>query len=308
MARRRNVILAGVWLLAAAGLGAGVAVAGGSPSRPAGGATSASAGTAAASPADTAASPAAGAASAPATDTGPGYSWYRSMMGGYYGGTAMGMGMVGGSSYGWMTSRAGYQWMTGGTGAPGWMRGGAFPGFMMGGAAGTDPGTVMGTLFAGAPGPRVSAAAAAVLGGRVPAGASVNRAARTITFTTANVRLAVLASPSMPAESYRIAGMTDPAISVPAGARVTIELVNADGDMAHGLVIMPAGAAGSALPMMTAAPSFTGAALWFLGKPASAGMHVGTLTFTAAIPGRYQYLCPVPGHAREGMAGAFTVR
>jgi uncharacterized cupredoxin-like copper-binding protein len=24
--------------------------------------------------------------------------------------------------------------------------------------------------------------------------------------------------------------------------------------------------------------------------------------------GRYQYRCPVPGHAREGMAGTFTVR
>jgi plastocyanin len=39
-----------------------------------------------------------------------------------------------------------------------------------------------------------------------------------------------------------------------------------------------------------------------------AGMHAGTLTFTAAIPGSYQYLCPVPGHARGGMAGTFTVR
>jgi hypothetical protein len=58
----------------------------------------------------------------------------------------------------------------------------------------------------------------------------------------------------MPAESFRIAGMTNPAISVPAGAHVSIELVNADDDMAHGLVIMPAGTASSYLPMMTAAP------------------------------------------------------
>lgn len=122
------------------------------------------------------------------------------------------------------------------------------------------------------------------------------------------VRLAVLASPPMPAESFRIAGMTNPAISVPARARVTIELVNADADMAHGLVIMPAGTAESSMPMMTAAPSFAGSALWFLGKPTAAGMHSGTIAFTAAAPGSYPYLCPVPGHARDGMAGAFTVR
>ena len=292
MTRKRISVLAGVAVLAAGGLGTGVALAaGGSPGQPA-----------------AAASPAAPAAlTSPASSPpGPGYSWYQSMMGGYYG-SGGGM-MMGGSSYGWMMSKAGYQWMTGGTGAPGWMRGQDLPAFMMGGAAGTDPGTVMGALFAGAPGPRVSPARATALGSQVPAGASVDRAARTITFTAMNVNLVVLASPSMPAESFRIAGMTDPAIVVPAGARVSIELVNADEDMAHGLVVTSAGAARSWMPMMTAAPAFPGSALWFLGEPATAGMHAGTLTFTATAPGSYQYLCPVPGHAQEGMAGAFIVK
>jgi hypothetical protein len=211
MTRKRNAILAGVAVLAAAGLGTGVAMAAtGSPARPA-----------------AAASPAAPAATAsPAAYAAPGYSWYQSMMGGHYG---SGGGMMGGSPAGWMMSQAGYRWMTGGAGAPGWMRGGTLPSAMMG-SAGTDSGTVMGTLFANAPGPRVSAAQAQRLGSQVPAGAGVNRAARTITFTTDNVNLVVLASPSMPAESFRIAGITDPAVSVPAGARVSIELVNADDD------------------------------------------------------------------------------
>jgi rusticyanin len=223
------------------------------------------------------------------------------MMSGYYG---SGGGMMGGPADGRMMSQAGYQWMTGAAGVPGWMRGGTLPSAMMDGSAGT----VMGTLFANAPGPRVSAAQAQRLGAQVPAGASIDRAARTITFATANVNLVVLASPLMPAESFRIAGMADPTVSVPAGAHVTIELINADADMAHGLVIMPAGTARSAMPMMTAASSFTGSALWFLGKPTTAGVHAGTITFTAATSGSYQYLCPVPGHARDGMAGIFTVR
>lgn len=288
MTRKRISVLAGVAVLAAAGLGTGVAIAAsGSPGQPA----------------------AATAPASPAAYSSPGYSWYRSMMSGYYGG---GTGMMGGGSssgsYGWMMSQAGYQWMNGGTAAPGWMTAGTLPGSMMGAATGTDPGTVMGTLFADAPGPRVSPAAAEQLGSQAPAGASIDRAARTITFTTRNVNLVVLASPSMPAESFRIAGMTDPAIIVPAGAHVTIELVNADADMAHGLVITAAGAARSPMPMMTAAPAFTGSALWFLGKPTTAGMHAGTIAFTATTPGSYQYLCPVPGHAQKGMAGAFTVR
>jgi uncharacterized cupredoxin-like copper-binding protein len=36
-------------------------------------------------------------------------------------------------------------------------------------------------------------------------------------------------------------------------------------------------------------------------------MHAATLNFNAATPGSYRYLCPVPGHAQEGMGGVFTV-
>jgi hypothetical protein len=46
------------------------------------------------------------------------------------------------------------------------------------------------------------------------------------------VNLIVVASASMPTESFSIGGMTDPTVSVPAGAHVTTELINADADMA----------------------------------------------------------------------------
>jgi rusticyanin len=280
MTLKRASLVVGAVLVAAAGLGIGVAVATGG------------------SPGQLAAAP-----SASAGSSGPGYSWYRSMMGGYYG-TG---GMMGGSSSGWMMSPAGYQWMTGGTGAPGWMSGGTLPTPMMG--ASTDPGTIMGRLWADAPGPRVSAAQAAALGNQVPAGARVDRAANAITFSTTTVRLTVLASPSGgPDETFRAAGLTNPQIAVPAGAQVSIQVINADPGTAHGLVITGGDATASWMPMMTARPAFTGSALWFLGSPTSAGMHAGTLAFTASTPGTFRYLCPVPGHAQKGMTGTFTVR
>ena len=234
------------------------------------------------------------------SSAGSSYDYYRSVMDSYGAGS-----MMAGPSRP-TTGRFGYGWMMGGAGAPGWMRGQSLPGFMMGGS--TDPGKVMGRLFADAPGPRISPAEAARLGNAMPAGASRDRAANRLTFTTTSVRLVVLASPSMPAERFRIAGMVDPTVVVPAGAQVQVELVNADEDMAHGLVVTTSGAASSWMPMMTAAPAFSGAALWFLGEETSAGMHTGTLSFSATAPGTYQYLCPVPGHAQEGMAGAFAVR
>lgn len=228
------------------------------------------------------------------------YGYYQSVMGRYGSGS-----MMGGGPGSWMEGRSGYEWMTGGAGAPGWMRGGTLPGFMMDG--GTDPGAVMGRLFADAPGPTISPTAATRLGDAVPPGATADRGARRLTFTSSPVRLVVVASPSMPSENFRVAGMTDPTVVVPAGARVSIELVNADGDMAHGLVVTAPGASSSRMPMMTAAPAFDGAALWFLGESTSAGMHTGTVRFTAGTAGTYEYLCPVPGHAREGMAGTLVV-
>ncbi len=250
-----------------------------------------------------AATPAAGATPAAAATPGdPAYSYYQTMMGRLYGGS-----MMGGGSYSWMMGATGYQWMMGGTAAPAWMRGSALPGFMMGTAS--DPGQVMGSLFANAPGPRVSAAQAGRLGSQIPAGATLDHAANTITFTGTSVQLTVLASPaSGPDETFRIAGLTNPAITVPAGAQVSIDVINADPGTAHGLVITAGGATSAPMPMMTARPAFPGSAVWFLGNPTPAGLHAATLTFTATTPGSYHYLCPVPGHAQKGMTGTFTVR
>ena len=229
------------------------------------------------------------------------YRYYRSMMSRYQGGS-----MMGGGPSGWMMSAAGYRWMTGAHGVPGWMRGRRFPGYMMG--PGADPGKIMGRFWANAPGTRVSPAQAARLGRWLPASAQVSQPARTITFTTRNVRFAVLASPAGgPDETFRIAGLVNPKVVVPAGARVSIEVINADPDTAHGLVIVGRQGARSDLPMMTARPAFAGSELWFLGDPTSAGMHAGTLRFTATRPGDYRYLCAVPDHALKGMIGTFIV-
>lgn len=243
-----------------------------------------------------------GSSSAPTGVSSSAYSYYQSMMGRFGVGS-----MMGGSSYGWMMGPSGYSWMMGGSGAPGWMNGGSLPGFMMGSSS--DPGQVMGELFADAPGPRVSSAEATTLGNQTPAGAAVDRSGNRITFSSQSVNFAVVASPAgNPDETFRVAGLVNPTIVVPEGAQVGIQLVNADPDTAHGLVVTANGAASSWMPMMSATPAFSGSALWFLGNPTSAGMHEGTVSFTASRAGAYQYLCPVPGHAQKGMVGTFVVR
>jgi rusticyanin len=136
----------------------------------------------------------------------------------------------------------------------------------------------------------------------------VDRAANRITFSGPSARVVVLASPAGgPDMTFRIAGLANPAIVVKAGTRISIELINADPDTAHGLAITAGRGASSWMPMMTAFPAFPGSALWFLGDPAGAGMHEGTLSFTASTPGSYRYICPVPGHTQKGMAGSLTI-
>ena len=247
---------------------------------------------------------------AASTPGGAGYSYYRSMMGRLFpgsSGTMMGGTMMGGTlSRSWMMSGSGYRWMMGGPGAPAWMRGSALPHYMMGPAS--DAGKVMGTLFANAPGARVSPARAARLSSQVPAGATASRAQHRITFSGTTARLTVLTSPAGgPDETFRIAGMANPAVAVNVGAHVSIEVINANPDTAQGLAITTGQARSSPMPMATARLAFAGAAVWFLGDPTSAGMHTATLTFTATTPGTYRYLCPVPGHAQDGMTGTFTV-
>ncbi len=221
------------------------------------------------------------------------YSYYQSMMGRLDGGSMMG------DTYS-------YGWMMGGTNAPGWMHGGSLPGSMMG--SGTDPGKIMGVLFADAPGPRVSPADATRLGNEVPGNATVDKAKNSVTVSGTAVHLVALASPSGgPDETFRIAGLVNPTVSVKVGASVSLEVVNADTDTAHGLVVAATGSASSWMPMMTTRPAFSDSAVWFLGNPTSAGMHTATLSFTATMPGIYQYLCAVPGHAQKGMVGTFVV-
>jgi hypothetical protein len=246
------------------------------------------------------------AAAAPAV-TGATYSWYHATMTSY---AAAGPA----AATARLTSPASYRWLfgNGASAAPGWMTGARAPATVI--PSGADPAQFIGLLTASAPGPRLSADGAAAAAAVAPVGAMVSKAASTITFTTSEVSLAILASRSGTDYSFQAAGLTNPKIIVPAGARVTVLFINADADGANGFVVLPARSSSGFAPASTwsepaasGKPAFAGAALWFLGDPSAAGLHAGTVSFTASTPGSYSYLCPCPNHARSGMTGDFIV-
>jgi rusticyanin len=139
---------------------------------------------------------------------------------------------------------------------------------------------------------------------QVPAGATVNRAANRVVFGTTAVHLVVEASPPSGTDmTFRIAGLTDPTVEVPAGAVVTVQLINADSDTAHGFEVSTAQPPFDDIPR--AGLAFPGAIV--VVPLQQGGYATGDTTFTAGTPGSYHYLCPIPGHAQQGMYGVFTV-
>jgi rusticyanin len=153
----------------------------------------------------------------------------------------------------------------------------------------------------------LSTSQAAALAGQAPAGATVNKAADSITFTGTKVSFVVVSVlPGGADMTFRVAGLTNPAIVVPQGAQVTVRFINADPDQGHGWLVT------SEQPPFqfgqSKVPSISGAYAPLIGDPTSTGDGTETITFTAAAAGSYQYICPVPGHAQMGMHGTFTVR
>jgi rusticyanin len=165
----------------------------------------------------------------------------------------------------------------------------------------------VGSRLAGRAPQTVSTEQTKTLSEQVPAGASIDRATHTITFTSSAVSFTVVAIPPFgPDMTFGIAGMNNPTVIVPRGARVTVQFINADTNEAHGWIVTTHEA-----PFtfgQTVMPAITGAFSGVLGDPTATGNGAETATFQADTTGNYQYLCPMPGHAQMGMHGAFIVR
>lgn len=164
-----------------------------------------------------------------------------------------------------------------------------------------------GTRLAGKAPQDVPLSQVKALGEQEPAGASIDARTDTVTFHTTTVSFTVVAiAPGKPDMTFTIAGLINPAIVVPQGARVTVRFINNDNDEAHGWLITASGPPfGFGQPDR---PAIAGAYAGVIGDPTAAGDGANTIIFTASDAASYQYICPMPGHAQMGMHGWFTVR
>ncbi len=123
-----------------------------------------------------------------------------------------------------------------------------------------------------------------------------------IYFTDKVVRLVVCSGPANDMLSFRIAGLRNPTISIPADSTLHVLFLNTDDDMFHNF----------ALSLKRAPfPINIERQIW-VGCPGlphreSNQLHGAEMTFRLA-PGRYTYLCTMRGHAHGGMYGTLEVR
>ena len=192
-------------------------------------------------------------------------------------------------------------YLIGATGMSAWARGPAWNG-ARGGYSGTW--NMMGpTSYS-----TVAAASAMRLGDTVPSGVSVDRRTRTLTFHTQAIHLTVVMSPMNERDlTFRIAGLVNPTIVVPSGARVVVTAINADLDMWHNWALTPARPPFPYMAMMASGMMFGGIASTPLPPATRSTMPANSVVFTAPAPGTYTYLCDTPGHAEKGMYGVFEV-
>ncbi len=135
-------------------------------------------------------------------------------------------------------------------------------------------------------------------------GASIGADKNSVVVKGKNARIVVRTGPKSDMMSYRLMGIRNPTITVPAGAKLIILFVNVDDDMLHDLHFTVS------LPPFESKVNRIGS-VGSSALPPMKGKSFSTqkITFTAPTKvGTYTYLCTTAGHAAAGMFGKLVVK
>ncbi len=125
----------------------------------------------------------------------------------------------------------------------------------------------------------------------------------TLTFAEKDIRLVVTTGPEEDMLSYRIQGVRNPTLVVPAGATLRILFVNVDEDMKHDIRF------GHVMGNFLASPDIkeTAGTDKMASKEPEGTMHAVDFVIKANEDGMYKYFCSVGSHAKGGMWGNIAV-
>ncbi len=141
-------------------------------------------------------------------------------------------------------------------------------------------------------------------------GVKVDKMTNTIEFYGSKVSIPIIASPENGSMySFGIYGLVNPTIIVHKDAQITVQLINMDDDMYHGIVIT-AGAPPYFYmgTMMFDRPAFVNSYIPPLPEEKNGEYAESSTTFAVSTSGTFYYICQVMGHASKGMYGKFVVK
>ena len=138
---------------------------------------------------------------------------------------------------------------------------------------------------------------------------AVHRRGSTLSYRERRVTLVALGAPgSRPGMYWQLDDVDGATVSVPYGATVTVDFADGDPGHPHGFELTTAVPPYRRMAMLSGRVAAPGAFVMPVPPPDGNLWHAASVTFRAPPSGTYYIVCPVPGHAQQGMWSKFVVR
>lgn len=139
-------------------------------------------------------------------------------------------------------------------------------------------------------------------------GATVDKKNNTITFSGKDITIVMLGGPETADGKFVVGGLINPTIQVPKDATISLEMINEDEEMLHGVEITNANPPYFYMTMMQGGIYNANSVVSPLPPASNDNYPSAVTTFTADGNGTFYYICQYPGHAAKGMYGKFIVK
>lgn len=137
--------------------------------------------------------------------------------------------------------------------------------------------------------------------------ATVDKKNNTITFRGKDVNIVLLGSPKIADDKFFIGGLINPMLQVPKNVKISLEMINEDDGMSHGVEITNATPVYNYMSMMDGG-IYPDSFITPLPEATRDKYPTSGTTFTSNQEGTFYYICQYPGHAEKGMYGEFVVK
>lgn len=138
-------------------------------------------------------------------------------------------------------------------------------------------------------------------------GATVDKKNNTITFSGKDITIVMFGGPETADGKFVIGGLINPTIQVPKSATISLEMVNEDEGMPHGVEITNAAPPYAYMPMMQGG-IYDNSFVSPLPAASNDNYPAAVTTFTTDANGTFHYICQYLGHASKGMYGKFIIK